>query len=117
MHFSNVHRLLSRITLPIFKNQTACVHKNYTSCLPDLSEIENTEFSAFSSDTDNMTDGCTDEKDKKQILDNIGRVMSLLQKLVAQLRNDVALLQHNIGVLEGCNVAIKKHKLPSQLVN
>ncbi|KAI6414201.1 hypothetical protein MCOR21_011630, partial [Pyricularia oryzae] len=70
-------------------------------------------FSAFSSDTDNMTDGCTDDKDEKQILDDIGRVMSLLQKLVAQLRNDIALLQHSIGVLEGCNIAIEKHELPS----
>ncbi|KAI6440883.1 hypothetical protein MCOR17_011794, partial [Pyricularia oryzae] len=74
-------------------------------------------FSAFSSDTDNMTDGCTDDEDEKQILDDIGRVMSLLQKLVVQLRNDIALLQHSIGVLEGCSVAIEKHELPSQSVN
>lgn len=90
MFLSKVHRLFNRIILPIFKSQTACIYKNYISCLPDLSEIENGDFeianitfSAFSSDTDNMTDGCTNNENGKQILNNIENVISLLQKLVA----------------------------------
>lgn len=75
---SKIHRLFSKIILPIFKNQTAYIYKNYISCLFNLLEIKNVnleianiKFSVFSSDTDNITDGCTSNKNEKQILNNV----------------------------------------------
>ncbi|KAL5903053.1 hypothetical protein ACKVV7_011361 [Pyricularia oryzae] len=113
------------MTIPTLRNQTACLRKYCTSDSPSSSETENdesetasTEFSSFDGDADNGTNVSTEDEDEQQTFNEIERILSLLQPLATDLRNDVALLQDSIrAFLEECGIAMEKHQLSSQTVN
>ncbi|KAL5866381.1 hypothetical protein ACKVWC_011520 [Pyricularia oryzae] len=112
------------MTVPTFGRQAACLRKYCTSDSPSSSETENdesetasTELSSFDDDADDGTNVSTEDEDEQQTLNEIERILSLLQPLVADLRNDVALLQDSIRVLEECSIAMEKHQLSSPTVN